>query len=555
MTPAPVSSASQRTGSPFSSTRRRFLQITGLGLGAAALGVGVTACGTAQTGSTSDDSTAKGRSGAAGETLFVFVASGVPTNFNPLGASPAWPTANGQSQLIYETLLRFNLLDGTLQPGLAKELQEPEPGVLVLPLQDGTTWSDGTDLTADDVVFTFELAEKVALGYSNVWTYLESVEAIDQRTVRFTVKKKPYNPGSVKDAIAGTFIVPKHVWEPVDPEEILKETNLEPVGSGPFTLERYDQTQINLARFDDYWGKEIFGTPAMTTINHPIFKSNNDSDLKLESGELDAAQTFTSQIWKMWEKGAPVGTWLKEKPYYLPGNLPLLEINAHVKGLDNAGVRRAIAHCIDYAVIASTAMSDYSDPAKASLILPTGAESKYFDQASVDQEGWTHDPDKAIDILENELEVHQGLRRHLLAARRHPARAVEGDHTDRLDRLEHRARGRGQVLQGGRHRRHDRVPAGTPGHHRHPERRLRAGVLERVRGEHRQPVDPVPRCARRPRRRADRQDGLRQLHPVLPSRRGRAAGRDRLGSIRRGAQGDLHEARHHLPRGHPGRAR
>ncbi|HVK36794.1 MAG TPA: hypothetical protein VM428_14165 [Microlunatus sp.] len=76
---------------------------------------------------------------------------------------------------------------------------------------------------------------------------------------------------------------------------------------------------MNLTRFDDYWGKKIFGTPAMTTINHPIFTSNNDSDLKLASGELDAAQTFTSQIWKMWEKGAPVGTWLKEKPYYLPG--------------------------------------------------------------------------------------------------------------------------------------------------------------------------------------------------------------------------------------------
>jgi hypothetical protein len=47
-----------------------------------------------------------------------------------------------------------------------------------------------------------------------------------------------------------------------------------------------------------FWGKDAFGTPAMTAINHPIFKSNNDSDLKLESGELDAAQTFTSQICK-----------------------------------------------------------------------------------------------------------------------------------------------------------------------------------------------------------------------------------------------------------------
>ncbi len=402
-----VTDAERGQESPFQPSRRRFLGVSGLALGAAAIGLGATGCGTAQTRSNSGDGQAKGRAGAAGDTLFVFVQSGVPTNFNPLGSTPSWPTAVGHTQLIYETLVRFNLLDGTLQPGLAKELQEPEPGVFVLPLQDGTTWSDGTELTADDAVFTFELAKTAAVGYSNVWTYLESVEAVDPRTVKFTVKKDPFNPGSVKDAIAGNFIVPKHIWASKG-DNVLKETNLEPVGSGPFTLDFFDQTQINLKRFDGYWGKAAFGTPNMTVINHPIFKSNNDSDLKLEGGELDAAQTFTAQIWKMWEKGAPVGTWLKEKPYYLPGNLPLLEINPSVKGLDNAKVRLAIAHCIDYATIASTAMSDYSSPANASLILPTGAEGKFYDQAAVDASGWTYDPAKAVDILENELSCTKG---------------------------------------------------------------------------------------------------------------------------------------------------
>lgn len=389
------------------STRRGFLSLTGLALGGAALGLGATSCGTAQTGNKTGDGAAKGRAGAAGDTLFVFVQSGVPTNFNPLGATPAWPTANGHTQLIYETLLRFDLLDGSLKPGLAKELQQPEPGTFVLPLQDGTKWTDGTELTASDVVFTFELAKKASLNYSNVWTYLESVVATDPRTVTFTVKKKPFNPNSVKDAISGVFIVPQHVWEPFG-AKVGAQTNLKPVGSGPFVLDRYDQTQINLKRFDDYWGKAVFGTPAMTTINHPIFKSNNDSDLKLESGELDAAQTFTAQIWKMWEKGKPVGTWLKDKPYYLPGNLPLLEINSSIKGLDNPKVRLAIAYAIDYANIASTAMSDYSDPANASLMLPNGAEGKYYDQATVDSQGWKHDPAKAVSILEDDLGCTKG---------------------------------------------------------------------------------------------------------------------------------------------------
>lgn len=111
----------------------------------------------------------------------------------------------------------------------------------------------------------------------------------------------------------------------------------------------------------------------------------------------------------MWEdKGAPVGTWLKEKPYYVPGNIPLIIFNLEKKGLDNPLVRKAIAYSIDYANIASTAMSDYSDPANASLIIPTGYESKYYDSASVESEGWKFDAAKAVEILEGELKAKKG---------------------------------------------------------------------------------------------------------------------------------------------------
>ena len=146
----------------------------------------------------------------------------------------------------------------------------------------------------------------------------------------------------------------------------------------------------------------------MTTINHPIFKSNNDGDLKLESGEIDASQQFTAQIWKMWEAGKPVSTWMKKKPYHVPGNIPLLIFNLNKPGLENPKVRLAIAYSIDYPNIATTAMSDYSEPANASLIIPTGYESKFYDAAAVEAEGWKFDPAKAVEILEGELKAKKG---------------------------------------------------------------------------------------------------------------------------------------------------
>ena len=395
---------------PWGTSRRRFLSLSGLAVGGALVGVGATGCGTAQTGNSTGDGAAKGRPGASGDTLFVAGFQwGPPSSFNPVSATPAWPTGGGQSQLIYESLLRFNLLDGSLQPGLGKELQETDDQTMTVPLQDGTTWSDGSELTADDVVFTFELGKETSTNYSSVWNYLDSVTASDPRTVVFKVKTDPYNPGSVRDAIAKVLILPQAIWSKIDASKVAAETNLKPVGSGPYLLDKADQTQVSLKRHDDYWGKAAYGTPAPLAIVHPIFKSNNDGDLKLESGEIDASQQFTAQIWKMWEeKQKPVGTWLKEKPYHLPGNLPLLIFNLNRKGLDNVKVRQAIAYAIDYPNIASTAMSSYSDTAKASLIVPTGYESKFFDQAGVDAEGWSFNKDKAVEILEGELNCTKG---------------------------------------------------------------------------------------------------------------------------------------------------
>jgi peptide/nickel transport system substrate-binding protein len=238
---------------------------------------------------------------------------------------------------------------------------------------------------------------------------VDSIEATDPKTVTVKIKAKPYNPGFVKNVLSSTYIVPKSYWSKVSVDKITADTNLQPIGSGPFKLDKGDQTQINLKRDDAYWGKGVFGTPPMTTINHPIFKSNNDGDLKLESGEIDASQQFTAQIWKMWEdKGAPVGTWLKDKPYYLPGNRPLLIFNLSKKGLDNVKVRQAIAYAINYPNIASTAMSDYSDPASASLIIPTGYESKFYDEAAVQADGWSYDKEKAVSILEGDLKAKKG---------------------------------------------------------------------------------------------------------------------------------------------------
>ena len=111
---------------------------------------------------------------------------GPPPNFNPLSPTAAWPTAADQMQLIYETLFAFDILDGSLKPALAASMTSPDPMTMVVKLQPDAKWHDGKPVTADDVVYTFDLGKRVStLYYSPAWEFLASVEKTDDKTVTF----------------------------------------------------------------------------------------------------------------------------------------------------------------------------------------------------------------------------------------------------------------------------------------------------------------------------------------------------------------------------------
>ena len=340
---------------------------------------------------------------------------GPPTTFNPLATGLAgWPNGsapNNPLMHIYESLFAFNLFTGALDPLLAKNLSWPDPGTAVVTLQSGTKFSDGTPLTADDVVYTFGLGKKYTDSFFNVlFDYVDDVTAIDDATIKFALKPDRLNPGIVKQYLTSVQILPKHVWQSRETGDSLNAfVDMSPIGSGPYTLLSQSPERIAIVRDDNYWGTALFGTPAPKYIVHPIFKSNDDGNLAFQRGEVDLSQQFTPQIWQMWEQmGQPVGTWFKQAPYHLPGQLPTMHINIQRKGLDDARVRRALAYAINYPQIAETAMSRYSIPAKGSLMVPGGIEQKYMDDAAIAAQGWGYDPQKAVQILEGDIGAKKG---------------------------------------------------------------------------------------------------------------------------------------------------
>lgn len=157
---------------------------------------------------------------------------GQPTTANPLLAvSEADITL---AQLTHRGLFRANG-QGDIEPDLAESYStDATSSVYLVTLKSGLVWSDGVPMTADDVVFTVQALQnpKLMSPYAVTMGGIKA-EREDERTVRFTLKE-PYVPFPY----ALTFgLVPAHVWKNIPFERWADaETNLRPVGSGPYAF-------------------------------------------------------------------------------------------------------------------------------------------------------------------------------------------------------------------------------------------------------------------------------------------------------------------------------
>lgn len=143
--------------------------------------------------------------------------------------------------LVYDSMYQYQL-DGSYTFEAAESVTVSDDGlVYTYKLRDGQKFHDGTPLTADDVVFSYNLyAATEDFPYMPGYTYyFESVEAISPSEVRITLSEAIPN---MESQLIYLFILPKHIWESV--ENAAEFENLEMIGSGPFRLAEYKQNEF-----------------------------------------------------------------------------------------------------------------------------------------------------------------------------------------------------------------------------------------------------------------------------------------------------------------------
>jgi peptide/nickel transport system substrate-binding protein len=294
-------------------------------------------------------------------------------NFNPYLTN-----TRTASRWIYEPLILMNNLDGSLNPWLATEWEQPDARTIVMTLRDDVTWSDGEDFTADDVAFTFQmLKDNPPLDIKGAWQHLESVETDGDTIILHLLG----DDAPALTILGQTMIVPEHLWKDVKDPGTYRNEN--PVGTGPFVLGNYNDQQYSVDKNPDYWQADKI------EIEHIILPSTN-SQLDTVSRGYDWSYSFISDVEGTWGAASEHNQW-----WFPPGGVIALMPNLEVAPFDDVNVRRGIALALDREEIAETASEGYMEPAgQTGLILPN--QEEYLDPDIPDQGMITQDRDAAL---------------------------------------------------------------------------------------------------------------------------------------------------------------
>ncbi len=300
-----------------------------------------------------------------------------------------------------ETVIR-NMFDGLVTRDtrsgvhleLAQEMNWLDEKTLEAKLQQGVKFHDGTEMTADDVVFTFNrIIQENMIEYPEPHTSprkgliapLESVEKVDDYTVRFNFSGV-WPPAM--QLIVHQQIVPQAYLEEVGTEGFIAN----PIGTGPFKfVEGQLDDQIVMERFDDYWG----GAPDLAPVGpacveQAIFRIIPEASTRvaaLLAGEVDIIQSVPSELIDILAQtpGIQVKT--------APGTQPQwLQLNVTDPLFQDVGVRQAMNYAVDKNLIVEAVYGGRAVP------LP-GPLSPFNNFVNKDLAPYPYDPDQALELL------------------------------------------------------------------------------------------------------------------------------------------------------------
>ena len=202
--------------------------------------------------------------------------------------------------LIYDTLTTPSLDEPDSQYGLVAERMwhAPDYSTATFTLRAQARFHDGTPMTAEDVIWTFEALKKNHPFYRTYYADVAAARKTGARQVTFTFATTGNR--ELPQIMGALPVLPKHYW--TRPENDISKTTLTPpLGSGPYRIDGFEAGRnIRYARVADYWAKDLNvnrGQYNFDTIRYDYFSDLTIALEAFKAGDVDFWSEVNSKRW------------------------------------------------------------------------------------------------------------------------------------------------------------------------------------------------------------------------------------------------------------------
>jgi microcin C transport system substrate-binding protein len=285
-------------------------------------------------------------------------ALGTFDNFNIVIMAIKGNIASGVT-LIYDSLM-ISALDevSTMYGQIAESANYPDDfSWVVYRVRANAKWHDGKPVTADDVIYSFEVMKKNDPQIAAYYRHVVKAEKIGDRDVKFTFD----GPGNreLPQIVGQLTVLPKHWWEGTDPsgkKRDITATTLEiPLGCGAYRIKSFEPGRtIVYERVADYWGKDLNVNIGRNNFGEIRFEYFRDSTVALEAFKADRIDYRTETSAKDWATAYDFpavkdGRVIVEKfPARARGVMQAFVLNNRRDKFKDARVRRAFNFAFDF---------------------------------------------------------------------------------------------------------------------------------------------------------------------------------------------------------------
>ena len=231
-------------------------------------------------------------------------ALGTFDNFNVAVASVKGQLAAGLG-LIYNRLLASAQDEVTTMYGLLAEAVDypPDHSWVAYRLRPEARWHDGTPVTAEDVIFSFESWKKLDPELSAYYRHVVKAERIGEREVSFTFDSAGNR--ELPLIVGELTVLPKLWWQASDKngnKRDISVTMLEPpLGAGPYRIKDFvPGRSVAYERVKDYWGDRFNVNVGQNNFEEMRFEYFRDSTVALEAFKGDQIDWRTENSAKNW---------------------------------------------------------------------------------------------------------------------------------------------------------------------------------------------------------------------------------------------------------------